>query len=566
MTLGKKIRLGDLLVANNIITPEQLNLALEQQTKQGKKLGQTLIDMGLIEENDLLAFLSKQLNIPSLDIAKHSVDPDIAKELSENLARRFRVLVLESNADEVVLAMADPANLIGLDELSHVLKKRIHPIVVKELALLEAIDLAYRHTDEINHLAEQLDNELAQNDIDFSSLISSADINEAPVVKLLQSLFEDAVLMNASDIHIEPDETVLRIRQRIDGVLNEQVIHESRIANALVMRLKLIAGMDISEKRLPQDGRCSLRIKGNQLDIRLSTLPVQYGESVVMRILDQTNGLLNLDQLGIPEPLLKRFRQLIHLPYGLILVTGPTGSGKTTTLYAAINEINQPQNKIITIEDPVEYHLPRINQVQINEKIGLTFAKVLKSALRQDPNILLVGEIRDKETANLALRASITGHLVFSTLHTNNAVDTATRFLDMGAEGFLVASSIRAIIAQRLLRQLCHNCKTPQSLDPDQINWLENQLSTSLSHADFYIGQGCQQCHQTGYQGRTGVYELLEMSPEMIEALRKSDPAYFNQAALQAPRYRNYSQSALDLALAGITSLDEVIKMAGLPG
>ncbi len=454
----KKIRIGDLLVQNRIISHDQLMTALTEQKKTGRKLGRTLIDLNYISETDLLNFLSRQLQIPFLDIAQYKRKPEVCKELPESLARRFRVMLLESNPQDVLLAMTDPTDLMGLDEISRVLKKRIRQAVVRESDLLNAIDQAYRRTEEISTLAGQLSDELSEHNFDINTLLSSAEVSDAPVVKLLQSIFEDAVQTNASDIHIEPDERVLRIRQRVDGVLNEHILDNINIAPALVVRLKLMCGLNISEKRLPQDGRFSIRVKNKNLDVRFSTLPIQNGESVVMRILDQSKGLLDLNLLGMPADLLERFNAHIRSPHGLILVTGPTGSGKTTTLYAALSSVNHPQTKIITAEDPVEYSLPRINQAQINEKIGLTFASVLRSALRQDPDVILVGEIRDRETAEIAVRASITGHLVFSTLHTNGAVETATRLLDMGIEGYILASSLKVIMAQRLVRKNCDRC------------------------------------------------------------------------------------------------------------
>ncbi|CAG7857259.1 partial Type II secretion system protein E, partial [biofilm metagenome] len=379
MEISKKIRIGDLLIQNRVITHEQLLTALAEQKKTGRKLGRTLIDLNFIKETDLLNFLSRQLQIPFLDITRHPRNPDTVKLLPENLARRFRVMLLENTPNDYLLAMADPTDLMAQDELVRVLKKPIRTAVVRESDLLTAIDQSYRRTAEIGALAEKLQSELSENDIDLNTLLTSEEVTDAPVVKLLQSLFEDAVQANASDIHIEPDEKVLRIRQRVDGVLTEHVLDEVNIATAVVIRLKLIAGLNISEKRLPQDGRFTMRVKNRSLDIRISTLPVKHGESVVMRLLDHSQGLLNLDVLGIPESILSRFRKYIHSPHGLILVTGPTGSGKTTTLYAALSEINKPETKIITAEDPVEYSLQRINQVQVNDKVGLTFANILRS-------------------------------------------------------------------------------------------------------------------------------------------------------------------------------------------
>jgi len=559
----KKIRIGDLLVQNRIITHEQLMSALSEQKKTGKKLGRTLIDLAYITEDNLLNFLSRQLQIPYIDIAQYPRDDKVVIKLPENLARRFRVMLLEDNEHDVLLAMADPTDLLGLDELTRILKKRVRQAVVKESDLLYAIDQTYRRTDEISHLADQLQEELSENDFDFNSLITSDVVEEAPVVKLLQSIFEDAVQINASDIHIEPDEKVLRIRQRVDGVLTEQVLNEVKIASALVVRLKLMSGLNISEKRLPQDGRFSLRVNGRMLDIRLSTLPVSHGESIVMRLMDHSHGLLDINKLGLPTDLLARFKAHVSNPHGLVLVTGPTGSGKTTTLYAALSEVNTPDTKIITAEDPVEYSLPRINQSQINEKIGLTFASVLRSALRQDPDILLVGEIRDMDTAEIAIRASITGHLVLSTLHTNSAIESATRLLDMGVEGYILASALKAIIAQRLVRKICEHCIEETVIEETQQSWLMDCLNANSQGINFKHGKGCPHCNQTGYSGRIGVYELLEMNHQTLDALRHNDSAAFTQAAKNTAGFKSFSESALNFVRQGITTLDEVIRITG---
>jgi len=560
----KKIRIGDLLVQHRIISHEQLMGALAEQKKTGRKLGRTLIDLNYIKESDLLNFLSRQLQIPFIDISQYKRKAEVCLELPENLARRFRVMLLESNANDVLLAMADPTDLMGLDEISRVLKKRIRQAVVKESDLLGVIDQAYRRTQEISSLAEQLSDELAENAFDLNALLSASEVADAPVVKLLQSIFEDAVQTNASDIHIEPDENVLRIRQRIDGVLNEQVLDNKNIAPALVVRLKLMCGLNISEKRLPQDGRFTIRVKNKALDVRLSTLPIQNGESVVMRILDQSKGLLDLEKIGMSPEMLKRFKAHISTPQGLILVTGPTGSGKTTTLYAALSAVNYPQTKIITAEDPVEYSIPRINQAQINDKIGLTFASVLRSALRQDPDVILVGEIRDRETAEIAVRASITGHLVFSTLHTNGAVETATRLLDMGIEGYILASSLKVIIAQRLVRKICDRCAMTAEINEGQSIWLEKVFGVQANAIVLKKGAGCQHCNHVGYKGRIGVYELLEMRHETLDALRRNNSAEFVAAARATPGFKGFAEQALELVQQGMTTLHEVMRISDI--
>jgi MSHA biogenesis protein MshE len=559
----KKMGVDVWMVERGLITDMQRWEALAEQKKTGKKLGSILIDLNYIKEVDFINFLATQLNVPFLDIARYPRIPEIVKLLPERLARRFRVLLLENNPDDVLLAMADPTDLMARDELLRVLKKTIRVAIVIKADLLTAIDQSYRRTDEINVLAEKLGTELSETYFNIDSLLISDEIADAPVVKLLQSLFEDAILAKASDIHIEPDESVLRIRQRVDGVLIEHVLEEVNIASALVIRLKLIAGLNISEKRLPQDGRFNVRVQGRTLDVRMSTLPIQHGESVVMRLLDHSQGLLDLSKLGIPADILIRFRRYINNPQGLILVTGPTGSGKTTTLYAALSEVNKPETKIITAEDPVEYSLPRINQVQINEKIGLTFANVLRSALRQDPDIILVGEIRDTETAQIAIRASITGHLVMSTLHTKGAIETVTRLLDMGVEGYILASALQVIIAQRLVRRICQYCIESIALEPGQLIWLETNQNKSYAHVSFKHGRGCQQCNHTGYLGRVGIYELLDLQTETLNALRRNDAIGFANAALQTPGFIRISTSAAEYAEQGLTSVNEVIRVTG---
>ncbi len=558
----KRIRIGDLLIEHGLITPEQLEIALEEQKKTRRKLGKTLIDLGFIQESQLLRLLSKQLDIPYLDLSQTPVDPAVFQLLPEVYARRFRAIAIKAQNDKILVGMTDPSDIYAFDEIQRILKRPINIAAISESDFLHHLETGYRKTEQIDSLAEVLEEELADADFDLQSLSQSSNTEEAPVVQLLQAIFEDAVAMHASDIHIEPEQKVLRIRQRVDGILHEQVIDEVRIANALTSRLKLMAGLNISEKRLPQDGRFHIKVKNKNIDVRLSTMPMVYGESVVMRLLDHSQGMLDLDKLDMPPAVLKPLRQLIRKPHGLILVTGPTGSGKTTTLYAALNEINTAAHKIITAEDPVEYQLPRINQVQIHEKIGLTFPVVLRTALRQDPDIMLIGEMRDSETVSIGLRAAMTGHLVFSTLHTNDAISTVNRLLDMGAEGFLIASSLQAVLAQRLVRKICPDCQIPAELEEIDQTWL-HALYPDTPLPEFYIGSGCHRCNQTGYRGRTGVYELFIMNPQLSCALQHHDRQQFHQLALQQQEGQTLFQHALDLAIAGITSLAEVRRVAG---
>ena len=560
----KRIRIGDLLVAQQYLSQDQLDEALAEQTRTGLKLGRQLIDLGFVEENTLLSLLSEQLDIPFVELKHFRFDRDLVQSLPESLARRYRVIVLREDSESVLIGMSDPTDIFGLDDLQKVFSKPIKTAVVRESELLDILDVAYTRASEIATLAGQLDEELATDALDFSDIITEATDGDAPVVKLLQSIFEDALNSRASDIHIEPDESVLRIRQRIDGVLVEQIMNEKRIAGALVVRLKLMSNLDISEKRLPQDGRFNLRLRKHNIDVRLSTMPIQHGESVVMRILDQTEGVKPLESSGMPDDYLARFRFQIRRPHGLVLVTGPTGSGKTTTLYGALTELNLPEKKIITVENPVEYRLPRISQVQVHEKIGLDFAKVLRASLRQDPDILLVGEIRDSDSAEIALRAAMTGHLVLSTLHTNDAVTSALRLVDMGVDPYLVATSLKAIVAQRLVRRICDSCTTTYTLSEQDKKLLHMLIPDYSGPTNFRIGQGCPHCFNTGYKGRVGVFELLELNDDMTNALRDNDVKGFNQAAHAHEHYRPLSVSAMEYAINGVTTIEEVLRVSAL--
>ena len=561
MAFNKKIRLGDLLVEQGLITDEQLQFALSEQKRLGRKLGGTLIELGMIDEASLLNLLGSQLNIPLIDLNNFNYNNDTAKKLPESIARRYRALVIDERAEDYLVAMADPTDIYALDEIQEKLDKPVSQAIVRESVLLENFDLVYRRTEEINALAEELGQDLSESAADLTDLLQT-EMTEAPVAKLLQSIFEDAVQIHASDIHIEPDQHVIRIRQRIDGILHEQVMKETHIAPAVVVRLKLMAGLNISEKRLPQDGRFNMMVNNREIDVRLSTMPVQFGESVVMRILDQSRGALEMEQLGLPEELLRRFRKNFHLPNGMILVTGPTGSGKTTTLYAALTELNRKESKIITVEDPVEYRLERISQVQANPRIGLTFANVLRSALRQDPDIIMVGEMRDVETVEIGVSAAMTGHLVLSTLHTNDTISTATRLMDMGVKGYLLASTLRTVIAQRLVRKVCTSCSANYTPDEFEQGWLRD-LGIEPSQHSYRKGRGCKQCGNTGYSGRMGVYELLDMTPKLAEALRHDDSQLFVEEAERTPGYQPLVMVAHQHAASGLTTIEEMQRLAG---
>ncbi len=569
MNPRRKLRLGELLVEQKLLTAEQLQQAVAYQRQRGGQLGWILVELDLLTEEQILKALSEQLLLPVIDLRQYQFESEAVRLLPESQARRHKSIVLRNDGDALVVGMVDPTDILAYDSLRSLLNRPIKLALVRESELTQAIDTVYRRTDEIITLAEQLGAEISQGQFDLSLLgTSGADAStadDAPVVRLLYSMFEDATQVHASDIHIEPEEHLLRVRQRIDGFLHEQIIDETRIASALVTRLKLMSGLDISEKRLPQDGRFNIKVKGTRLDVRLSTMPVQYGESIVMRLLDQSAGLLSLEESGMPRDLLTRFRRLIRRPNGMVLVTGPTGSGKTTTLYGALNEINVPEHKIITVEDPVEYRLPRINQVQIHNKIELSFSRVLRSALRQDPDIIMVGEMRDPETAEIGVRAAMTGHLVLSTLHTNDAISTINRLVDMGVAGYLVATALNAVLAQRLVRRICDSCAQTYSPTPGERVWLQVNAGTRVADARLRHGAGCQYCNQTGYRGRIGIYELLEIDRGLADLLRRSDYREFERAALKQPGFRTLAQCGVDYVVQGITTVAEVIRVTGMP-
>ncbi len=554
-----------MLIKEGYITEDQLKQALAVQQEKGSKLGDVLIQLHFIDEVKLARTLSNQLKLPFIDMRHYPIKKEVITKIPERIARRFRVLLIDISDGGFLVAMADPTDLVAYDELVRILGGKINVAVVVESDVLRVLDLVYRRTEDITSFAQELKEEIIKEEPTVEvSQVDLMSAEAAPVAKLLDSIFEDAVQMGASDIHIEPDEKFLRIRQRIDGVLHEHIVNSIEIIPALVLRIKLIANLNISEKRLPQDGRFHMRMKSHSIDVRVSTMPVYYGESVVMRILDKSTGILEMDQLGMPDVVLERIRSLIHKPYGMVLVTGPTGSGKTTTLYAALSELNTEQDMIITIEDPVEYTLPRINQVQVNQNIGLTFSSVLRSAVRQDPDIVMVGEMRDEETVQIGLRAAVTGHLVLSTLHTNDSISAVTRLLNMGAAGYLVASSLRGILAQRLVRRICDACAGPHIVSEPEKAMLHAILGDKAAgNYQFMQGIGCSRCNQTGYRGRIGVFELLEITDKLADDLRKNDTAAFTNDAAKAPNFKPLTQTAMEYAIKGVTTLEEVFRVAG---
>ena len=562
MARPEKIRLGEVLIQQKLLSEEQLNQALADQKRTGRKLGRVFVENGFVTEEQISGALARQLDIPYINLKFYNISDQLVRLLPETAARRFRALVLEDRANTVLVGVSDPTDLFAYDEIARLLKKGVELAVVNETEVLHTIDRIYRRTGEISDFAREVEADVAETFVDFGAMTANTGLEEAPVVKLLQSVFDDAAQVRASDIHIEPQDGRLQIRFRIDGVLHLQTEADLRVATPLALRLKLMADLDISEKRLPQDGRFAVKVKNQRIDVRISTMPTQYGESVVMRLLNQAGNTLRLESIGMPRKMLERFRAVVQRPNGLVLVTGPTGSGKTTTLYSALAELNSVEKKLITVEDPVEYRLQGINQVQVNEKIELSFARVLRSALRQDPDIVLVGEMRDQETAQIGLRAAMTGHLVLSTLHTNDAASTPLRLMDMGVPRYMVGGSLQAVLAQRLVRVICESCSTPYAPTPAERTWLRPELGDFAEQAQFFHGKGCPHCNGTGYRGRTGVYELLEMTRAVTDAANHPDPAHFLKVAHEEMGGHTLRRHGVALAVQGRTTIGEAMRIS----
>ncbi|HET6720462.1 MAG TPA: GspE/PulE family protein [Rhodocyclaceae bacterium] len=563
MPRPEKIRLGDLLIQQQLLTLDQLKLALDEQKITGRKLGRVFVDAGYVTEEQISKALARQLQGEFVDLKVRQPKLEYIKLLPESQARRFRVLVLDERDGRLLVAFVDPTDLQVYDDVVRILRRDIDLAVITETAFLSVIDRVYSRSDEISGLANELTQDMADVTAEFGDILGlTTGAEDAPVVKLLNTVFDEALRTRASDIHIEPQEKSLRIRFRIDGVMHVQIEADAKIASAVALRLKLMSGLDISEKRLPQDGRFAMTVRGKSIDVRISTMPTQHGESAVMRILAQGQGILSLEKMQIPPRILGRIRAAISRPSGIVLVTGPTGSGKTTTLYAALSELNKPDTKIITVEDPVEYRLPGLNQVQINEKIELSFERVLRTALRQDPDIILVGEMRDQATAEIGMRAAMTGHLVLSTLHTNDAISTPIRLLDMGVPRFMVALSVNLVLAQRLVRTICTACSAPYTPDLHEAAWLRYELGDRVATTAFRKGNGCAQCGGTGYSGRTGVYEMLEMSEELVAATNNDDPGAFVEAGRRQMAGETLRRDAVRVAIQGRTTIEEAMRVS----
>lgn len=548
-------RLGDLLLEAGLITPEQLDKALNVQKKTGERLGKVLINLGYITEDSMIEVLEFQLGVPHIDLRSIQPNPEAAAAIPASLAERYQVIPIKKEGRKLTLAMVDPTNFYAIDDVRMVSGCEVEPVIAAEKEIVRAISETYG----VKELVEKAVNKLRPEDT--GNIVEVTTSDDAPVVSIVNSLISQAVKERASDIHIEPQEKHLRVRFRVDGVLREVVTFPRHVHAAIVSRIKIMSEMDIAEKRVPQDGRIKVQEAGRDIDIRVSTLPTILGEKVVMRLLDKRAVILDINKLGFSPANLKRYRQMYSQSYGMILITGPTGSGKTTTLYSTLTEINSPGQNIITVEDPVEYRLDGINQVQVNYKAGLTFASGLRSILRQDPNIVMVGEIRDAETADIAIRAALTGHLVFTTLHTNDAPGAITRLIDMGVEPFLVASSVLGVVAQRLVRVICPDCKKPYSPEAESperlfLGYLPGQEIT------LYRGAGCPRCSHTGYRGRVAIHEVMKVSPSLRELINRRTSSDELAAVAKQEGMHTMRQDGIDKALAGITTIEEVMRVA----
>lgn len=554
--------LGQILLEYTPLTPQQLEEALVVGKEKGFKLGEALVSLRFLRIEDVLKALSIQVGIAYINqIIPEDIPSDLINQVPINFSKRNEIIPLRKEEGNILVAMADPVNHTALDDLHLIFDSPVRPVIASSQEIMEAINVCYNRQAGTNQaVMSDLDEEnldmMAQELEEVQDLLDSSD--EAPIIRLVNQLLFRAVKQNASDIHIEPFEKELVVRFRIDGILYD-IMHPPRKAqNSILSRIKIMASLNIAEKRLPQDGRIRIKLAGKDIDIRVSTLPTSFGESIVMRLLDRSKVLMTLDSIGMEGKNLILIRQLIHKSHGIILVTGPTGSGKTTTLYAALTEINSSDVKIITVEDPVEYQLPGINQTQVNPKIELTFAAGLRAILRQDPDIVMIGEIRDRETAEIAIQASLTGHLVLSTLHTNDSASSITRLVDMGVESFLVATSLIGIIAQRLIRIVCKQCAEPHDPTDAELEQL-GITRADLGGAHIYKAAACQACLETGYSGRTAVHEILVVDDEVRPLITKASDAMSIKKMAMTRGMLSLREAGIQLVLAGQTTIDEVL-------
>jgi type IV pilus assembly protein PilB len=554
-----KDKIAKKLVESSLISQEQLTKALEIQKQEGGSLSYNLVKSGAISEMAFAEFLGQIYNVPAVNLEEVKVDEEAVNLIPAEVATKFQVVPIKREGRVLTVAMANPDNIFAIDDIKFITGFEVTPVVSTETSIKKAIDRLYDSADSLASIMKDMEEDFEIVEEEEEDLgLDEVQSENSPVVKLVNSLISDAVAKGASDIHVEPYEKKLRVRYRIDGMLHEMMSPPFKMKGAIISRLKIMAELDIAEKRVPQDGRIKIRIGNRPIDLRVSTLPTIYGEKVVMRILDKSNLQIDLAKLGFEEQSLARFLDAIESPYGMVLVTGPTGSGKSTTLYSALNRINKPHCNIMTAEDPVEYNLDGINQVNVHEEIGLTFAAALKAFLRQDPNIVMVGEIRDLETASIATKAALTGHLVLSTLHTNDAASTINRLIDMGIEPFLVASSVNLIVAQRLVRRLCLKCKQEIKLHPETLK--ELGIEESPDELTLFEAKGCVHCNETGYSGRQGLYEVMPVSQTIKEMIieRRSTAEIKKQAIKEG--MLTLRTDGLEKFKRGVTSIEEVLR------
>ena len=559
-------RIGELLVRQNLLTAEQLQRARSEARAKGERLGHQITRLGFLQEAELTDFVAKQYGLPTIELAEFEIDPEVIKLIPEEVAIKHTVIPVNRAGSTLILATADPSNIFAIDDIKFLTGYNVEVVVSSEESIKAAIDRYYDKSASFADVMSDLDVEdleLIQDeeDVDVSELARESE--DAPVVKLVNLILTDAVKRSASDIHVEPYEREFRVRYRIDGVLYEVMKPPQKLRNAITSRLKIMAELDIAERRLPQDGRIKLKMgRGKEMDFRVSTLPTLFGEKVVLRLLDKSNLQLDMTKLGFEAQQLEVFQDCIHRPFGMVLVTGPTGSGKTTTLYSALSELNKASENISTAEDPVEFNLPGINQVQMHEEIGLNFAASLRSFLRQDPDIIMVGEIRDFETAEIAIKAALTGHLVLSTLHTNDAPSTVNRLLNMGIEPFLVASSVNCILAQRLARRVCEECRQRDAECTRQALIDAGCSEEDAGKAAIFRGAGCRTCSDTGYKGRVALYEVMELTEALKEFVLNGASAMELKREAIRGGMRTLRRSALNKMLEGTTTLSEVLRVS----
>jgi len=565
------VRLGELLTKASLISQDQLKEALKVQKETGGKLGETLIKLNFVSEEDITECLSQQFGVPSINLAHFEIDTGVIKLIPADVARKYNILPVNKTGATITIAMADPTNVFAMDDIKFMTGYNVEPVVASEMGIKTAIDNYYGTTASLElkkvmedlQTSESADLEVLEETEEFDVEALANASEEAPVVKLVNLILTDAIKKGASDIHVEPYEKEYRVRFRVDGILQEIMNPPLKLRDAITSRLKILAKLDISEKRLPQDGRIKLKMKLNdknkELDFRVSILPTLFGEKIVMRLLDKDNLRLDMTKLGFEPESLARFEEAIFKPWGMVLVTGPTGSGKTNTLYSALSKVNSPEVNIMTAEDPVEFNLPGVNQVQMKEQIGLNFAATLRSFLRQDPNIILVGEIRDFETAEIAIKAALTGHLVLSTLHTNDAPSTINRLMNMGIEPFLVATSVQLIAAQRLVRRICSSCKEEVEISQQallNLGYKQDEVGT----VQVFKGRGCDKCNNTGYKGRVGLVEVMQIDDDLREMILSGSSAIELKKRANENGMISLRRSGLVKIKEGITTIEEVVR------